>query len=131
VIDELNKYAPRDGHSPIKDLLIDIAARGRSMGLILLGAQQSAVSVEETVFKNAAIKIVGRLDAGEASEYKFLTQEVRERATRFLPGTMIINQPLIPAPLPFTFPFPGFATNPEEATQKLTAAEEDALLAKL
>src|SRR5581483_7679448 len=28
MLDELNKYAPREGTSPIKDLLVDIAARG-------------------------------------------------------------------------------------------------------
>jgi DNA helicase HerA-like ATPase len=42
VLDELNKYAPRDGHSPIKDMLIDIAQRGRSLGVLLVGAQQTA-----------------------------------------------------------------------------------------
>jgi len=30
-VDELNKYAPREGWSPIKDTLIDIAQRGRSL----------------------------------------------------------------------------------------------------
>src|SRR5690606_33438677 len=29
VLDELNKYAPRDGWSPIKEILLDIAERGR------------------------------------------------------------------------------------------------------
>ena len=30
VLDELNKYAPRDGESPIKEILLDVAERGRS-----------------------------------------------------------------------------------------------------
>ena len=30
MIDELNKYAPREGSSPIKEVLLDIAERGRS-----------------------------------------------------------------------------------------------------
>jgi hypothetical protein len=29
VLDELNKYAPREGSSPIRDVLLDIAERGR------------------------------------------------------------------------------------------------------
>jgi hypothetical protein len=111
VLDELNKYAPKTGTSPIKELLVDVAARGRSLGVILLGAQQSAASVEPTIIENAAIKIVGRLDAGSADAYKFLGTELRERATRFLPGTMIIDQPLVPAPIPLRFPFPSYATN--------------------
>ncbi|HEY7174599.1 MAG TPA: ATP-binding protein, partial [Micromonosporaceae bacterium] len=36
VLDELNKYAPREGSSPIKDVLLDIAERGRSLGVILI-----------------------------------------------------------------------------------------------
>jgi len=111
LLDELNKYAPKDGSSPIKEVLVDIASRGRSFGVILLGAQQAASDVEASVTRNAAIKVVGRLDASEASEYKFLTAEVRERASRFLPGTMVLDQPLIPAPIPIRFPFPAFATN--------------------
>ena len=110
VLDELNKYAPREGTSPIKELLVDIAARGRSLGVLLIGAQQSARDVDGNIIRNAALKVVGRLDAGEASEYKFLTSELRERAARFLPGTMVLDQPLIPAPLPLRFPFPAFAT---------------------
>ena len=55
-----------------------------------------------------------RLDAGETAEYRFLSPEIRERAARFLPGTMVLDQPLIPAPLPLRFPFPGFATNVTE-----------------
>src|SRR5207244_2256745 len=42
VLDELNKYAPRDGWSPIRDVLLDIAERGRSLGVSLFGAQQTA-----------------------------------------------------------------------------------------
>jgi hypothetical protein len=45
VLDELNKYAPRDGGSPIKDVLLDIAERGRSLGVVLIGAQQTASEV--------------------------------------------------------------------------------------
>ncbi len=33
VLDELNKYAPREGWSPIKEVILDIAERGRSLGV--------------------------------------------------------------------------------------------------
>lgn len=115
VLDELNKYAPREGTSPIKDLLVDIGARGRSLGMILIGAQQAAGDVDAAVVRNASIKVVGRLDAGESHEYRFLSPELRERAARFLPGTMVLDQPLIPAPIPIRFPYPAFATNVAEA----------------
>jgi hypothetical protein len=131
VLDELNKYAPRHGTSPIKELLVDIAARGRSLGVLLIGAQQSAGDVEAAIIRNASLKVVGRLDAGESTEYRFLSNEVRERAARFLPGTMVLDQPLVPAPIPIRFPFPGFATcvaedkGLSEAATK--AAREEAL----
>ncbi len=125
VLDELNKYAPRHGQSPIKEVLVDIAARGRSLGVLLIGAQQAASEVDGNIIRNAALKIVGRLDAGEASEYRFLSQELRERAARFLPGTMVLDQPLIPAPIPLRFPFPGFATNPTEGARAPEREAED------
>ncbi len=115
VLDELNKYAPKEGRSPIKEVLVDIAARGRSLGVMLIGAQQSASDVERAVVINSSIKVVGRLDAGEALEYRFLTPEMRERASRFLPGTMVFDQPMVPAPIPFRFPFPPYATCVAEA----------------
>ena len=133
VLDELNKYAPREGDSPIRELLIDIAERGRALGVILIGAQQAATEIHPAIIRNAAIKVVGRLDAQEAGEYRFLTPELRERATRFLPGTMVLNQPLVPAPIPLRFPFPGFATNPDEGRLASTeaAASEDELLGRI
>ena len=74
VLDELNKYAPRDGSSPIKEILLDVAERGRSLGIILIGAQQTASEVERRIVANSAIRVVGRLDSAEAArgEYGFL-----------------------------------------------------------
>lgn len=130
VLDELNKYAPRTGRSPIKEVLVDVAARGRSLGVLLIGAQQSAGDVDANIIRNAAIKVAGRLDAGESAEYRFLTPELRDRAARFLPGTMVIDQPLIPAPIPLRFPFPAFATCVAESAPDpvdQARAEADAL----
>ena len=95
VLDELNKYAAREGSSPICDVLLDIAERGRSLGMSLFGAQQTASEVERQVVANAALKVVGRLDAAEAerSEYGFLTRVARQRATLLQPGTMIVDSP--------------------------------------
>lgn len=117
LLDELNKYAPREGHSPIKETLIDIAQRGRSLGIILIGAQQTASRVTPEVNENASIRVTGRLDAAEAerAEYRWMLPSTRARARLFKPGTMVLFQPGIPAPLVFTFPFPPWATRPEEA----------------
>ena len=116
MIDELNKYAPREGNSPIKDVLLDIAERGRSLGIILIGAQQTASEVERRIVSNSSIKIVGRLDSAEAGrpEYGFLPPSQRARATLAKPGTMFISQPEIPVPLAVEFPFPAWATRQSE-----------------
>jgi len=117
VLDELNKYAPREGSSPIKEVLLDIAERGRSLGVVLIGAQQTASEVERRIVVNSAIKVVGRLDAAEAGrpEYGFLPPAQRQRALIAKPGTMFVNQPDIPVPLVVEFPFPAWATRPSEA----------------
>jgi uncharacterized protein len=117
VLDELNKYAPRDGSSPIKEILLDIAERGRSLGVVLIGAQQTASEVERRIVANSAVRVVGRLDPAEASrpEYGFLPQAQRQRALLAKPGTMFVGQPEIPVPLCVEFPFPAWATRPVEA----------------
>jgi len=118
VLDELNKYAPREGSSPIKEILLDVAERGRSLGVILIGAQQTASEVERRIIANSAIRVVGRLDGAESSrdEYRFLPAAQRQRATIIKPGTMIVNQPELPIPLVIDFPFPAWATRQSEAS---------------
>jgi DNA helicase HerA-like ATPase len=116
VLDELNKYAPREGTSPIKEILLDVAERGRSLGIVLIGAQQTASEVERRIIANSSIRVVGRLDPAEATrpEYGFLPSAHQKRATIAKPGTMFVMQPEIPIPLVVEFPFPAWATRPDE-----------------
>jgi DNA helicase HerA-like ATPase len=117
VLDELNRYAPREGWSPIKEVLLDVAERGRSLGMILIGAEQTASEVERRVIANSAFRVVGRLDTAEAqrSEYGFLPAVTRSRASILKPGSMILQQPHIPIPIQIRFPFPSWATRADEA----------------
>ena len=124
VLDELNKYAPAHGFSPLRDLLVDIAERGRSLGVLLIGAQQAASAVAQALPRNASLKVAGRLDASESDAYRFLTPALRDRATRFMPGTMVVSQPIVPEPIPVRFPFPPFATNSDEAAADAAADAE-------
>ncbi|MFQ5947971.1 MAG: ATP-binding protein, partial [Acidimicrobiia bacterium] len=120
VLDELNKYAPRDGHSPLKDMLIDIAQRGRSLGVLLVGAQQTASKVASELLENAAVRVAGRLDAAEAerAEYGWMLPSTRARARLLKPGTMVLSQPSIPVPVAANFPFPPWATRKEEVVDE-------------
>jgi len=126
VLDELNKYAPKDGWSPIKDIILDIAERGRSLGVILIGAQQTASEIEKRVIANSAVKVVGRLDSSEAmsKEYEFLLGNFRQRAIMLKKGTMIMYQPDIPTPLVFRFPRPSWATRKEEVEEEVHVPED-------
>lgn len=130
VLDELNKYAPAEGDSPIKDVLLDIAERGRSLGIILIGAQQTASEVERRVVGNAAVRVVGRLDAAESerAEYRFMPRSFLGRATILAPGTMIVHQPDVPQPMMLGFPFPAWATRDSEVDQSVSSEEARALL---
>ena len=127
VLDELNKYAPRDGRSPIKEILLDMAERGRSLGVILIGAQQTASEVERRVIANSSLRVAGRLDSAEAGrpEYAFLPTAHRQRATILKPGTMILSQPELPVPLVLEFPFPAWATRKEEVEDAIGVEGEN------
>jgi hypothetical protein len=127
VLDELNKYAPREGTSAIKEILLDVAERGRSLGVILVGAQQTASEVERRVIANAAIRVAGRLDPAEAMrpEYGFLPDVHRQRAVIARPGTMFVSQPELPIPLVVEFPFPAWATRAGEQVTPVPAGQPD------
>lgn len=118
VLDELNKYAPREGYSPIKETLVDIAQRGRSLGVILIGAQQQASLVAPEITQNAAVRISGRLDAAEAErpEYGWLTPAARARARLLMQGRMLVSQPSVPTALAVEVPFPPWATREGEVS---------------
>ena len=120
VLDELNKYAPREGWSPIKEVVLDIAERGRSLGLILIGAQQTASEIERRVTANASFRVAGRLDTAEAArdEYGFLTDTAKARASILKPGSLFVRQPEIPVPLLVQFPFPAWATRKDEVADE-------------
>jgi DNA helicase HerA-like ATPase len=105
-------------------VLLDISERGRSLGVILIGAQQTASEVERRIVGNCAFRVVGRLDLAEAhrDEYRFLSVASRARAGILKPGSLIVHQPEIPTSLLVQFPFPSWATRASEVV-KTTAGD--------
>src|SRR5262249_23307265 len=116
VVDELNRYAPRDGWSPIRERLLEIAERGRSSGTILIGAQQTASEVERRIVANPAVRIVGRLDAAEAERAGdgFLPPTLRKRERLLPSGVWIAYKPVIPPPVPVCSQRPAWETRKDE-----------------
>lgn len=116
MLDELNKYAPSEGESPLKNLLIDISERGRSRGIILIGAQQMISETEPRIISNCSIKVNGRVDSGELESkyYKYLPTIFKEKAKKISSGTMMLYQPDVEVPLVISFPYPPYATRKRE-----------------
>jgi len=105
-VDELNKYAPKR-YSPIKEQLLEIASRGRYIGLSLIGAQQFASSIDSEIYGNTSLKVIGQSDDAEITDeiYKFLG-EMRKRVVRFRKGQLAVYHPMLFAPIVVEFPPP-------------------------
>lgn len=110
-VDELNKYAPGGGkESPITLQVLDVAERGRSLGVILLSAQQFMSAVHPRVTGNSATKIIGRTGSSEvnAPDYRFLDQDIRNAVTRLGKGELLISHAVYRQPVKVIFPKPAY-----------------------
>jgi hypothetical protein len=110
-VDELNKYAPGSGsESPITQQVLDVAERGRSLGVILISAQQFMSSVHQRVTGNSATKIIGRTGSSEvnAPDYRFLDQDIRSAVTRLAKGELLISHAIYRQPIKVIFPKPAY-----------------------
>ena len=110
-VDELNKYAPaRERSSPILEQVLDIAERGRSLGVILISAQQFMSAVHGRVTGNAATLVVGRSGSAELSapSYRFLETDVRGNLTRLSKGELLLSHSIYRQPVKIIFPKPAY-----------------------
>lgn len=125
-LDELNRFAPKDGSDPITHQLELVAAEGRSQGVILLGAQQQASLVKPRVIENAAIRAVGRsgtLELG-AEVWKFLNPSARSAASQLQPDEKLLYQPSFREPMLAKIPFPPFALSESDAEPSSATGSE-------
>lgn len=113
-VDELNKYAPsRRGQSETSSILeyvLDISARGRSLGVVLVSAEQFMSEVHGQVVGNCATKVIGRSDSSELADaaYRFITQDVKAHLTRLDKGELLLSHPIYRQPVKIEFPRPAF-----------------------
>jgi hypothetical protein len=109
-VDELNKYAPSGRESPITQQVLDIAERGRSLGVILISAQQFMSAVHPRVTGNSATKIIGRTGSSEVNlpDYRFLDQDIRGAVTRLSKGELLISHAIYRQPIKVIFPMPAY-----------------------
>lgn len=112
-VDELNKYAPArrgEGESSILEYVLDIAARGRSLGVVLISAEQFMSEVQTQVVGNCSTKVIGRSDSSELSDaaYRFISQDVKAHLTRLDKGELLLSHPIYRQPVKIEFPKPAY-----------------------
>lgn len=109
-IDELNKYASQDTpkSSPILRQILDIAERGRSLGIILFSAEQFRSAIHSRVTGNCSTHAYGRTNAIEIAkaDYKYVPQVYKNMMTRLKQGEYIVQNPIFRSLLNVKFPKP-------------------------
>lgn len=110
VVDEMNKYCSKDcpKDSPILRQILDITERGRSLGIVLFGAEQFRSAIHERVTGNCSTKAYGRTNSVEIGkkDYGSLNIVQKDILMRLTQGEYIIENPVLRAPIRITFPKP-------------------------
>lgn len=115
-VDELNKYASTDvpKNSPILKQILDIAERGRSLGIILFSVEQFRSAIHDRVKGNCATSAYGRTNAIEVSkpDYRYIPKAYQNMLTRLSPGEYIISNPALRSLVNIRFPRPLYKQFP-------------------
>jgi DNA helicase HerA-like ATPase len=131
-VDELNKYAPGDGpETYVRKMLLDIAERGRYLGLVLFAAQQFRSQVHRRVVGNSGTALYGRMDGDELATpgYAVLSPAIKTKLATLEKGQLMVRHPHFTQPIFVRFPRPavmrgrdGVAAYPAAQTPSLNAA---------
>jgi hypothetical protein len=108
-VDELNKYAPNDGQETyVRKMLMDIAERGRYLGLVLFGAEQFRSHVHRRVTGNAGTTLYGRMDMDELASpgYQVLSPSTKAKLATLPKGELMVRHPHFTQPMFLRFPRP-------------------------
>lgn len=107
-VDELNKYAPGGGEGGLRDTLVDIAARGRHLNVVLFGAQQFRSKVESEILGNCGTSLYGRVGDEEITNaaYRSLSETTKAELLGLPKGRLLIRHAHFRTPIFGTFPMP-------------------------
>lgn len=109
-IDELNKYASKETpkNSPILRQILDVAERGRSLGIVLFAAEQFRSAIHDRVTGNCSTHAYGRTNDIELtkSDYRSIPNVYKTMMTRLKQGEYIIQNPIFRSLLHIKFPKP-------------------------
>ena len=109
-VDELNKYAPGDGPDTyVRKMLLDIAERGRYLGLVLFAAQQFRSQVHRRVVGNSGTALYGRMDGDELATpgYAVLSPAIKTKLATLEKGQLMVRHPHFTQPIFVRFPRPA------------------------
>ena len=125
-VDELNKYAPADGPDTyVRKMLLDLAERGRYLGLVLFSAQQFRSQVQRRVVGNAGTGIYGRMDMDELATpgYATISPSTKIKLATLPKGELMIRHPHFTQPIFVRFPRPAVLSGREGVEKYPPAAE--------
>ena len=105
-VDELNKYAPAGGQGSLRDTLVDIAARGRHLNVVLFGAEQFRSKVDSEILGNCGTSFYGRVGDEELTNaaYRSLSETTKHELLGLRKGTILARHAHFQVPLFGTFP---------------------------
>jgi hypothetical protein len=127
-VDELNKYAPHDGQDTyVRKMLLDLAERGRYLGLVLFSAQQFRSQVHRRVVGNSGTALYGRMDADELATpgYAVLSPAVKIKLATLDKGQLMVRHPHFTQPIFVRFPRPAVMRGRDGAEQYPQASDVD------
>lgn len=125
-VDELNKYAPGDGPDTyVRKMLLDIAERGRYLGLVLFSAQQFRSQVHRRVVGNSGTALYGRMDPDELATpgYAVLSPATRTKLATLEKGQLMVRHPHFTQPIFVRFPRPAVMAGRDGAERFPQAAD--------
>jgi uncharacterized protein len=127
-VDELNKYAPNDGQDTyVRKMLLDLAERGRYLGLVLFSAQQFRSQVHRRVVGNSGTACYGRMDADELATpgYAVLSPAVKTKLASLEKGQLMVRHPHFTQPIFVRFPRPAIMRGRDGAERFPQAVDVD------
>ena len=125
-VDELNKYAPAEAQETyVRKMLLDIAERGRYLGLVLFSAQQFRSQVHRRVVGNSGTALFGRMDADELATpgYSVLSPATRTKLATLEKGQLMVRHPHFTQPIFVRFPRPAVLRGRDGAERYPQAAD--------
>jgi uncharacterized protein len=127
-VDELNKYAPSDAQETyVRKMLLDLAERGRYLGLVLFSAQQFRSQVHRRVVGNSGTALYGRMDGDELATpgYAVLSPAVKTKLATLERGQLMVRHPHFTQPIFVRFPRPAVMRGRDGAEQYPQAVDID------